>query len=66
MEQGDESRSLRPLGPGRAAARFELTPAQIEQFATGPVRLVINHPAYHESAPLSDATRAELLADLRD
>jgi hypothetical protein len=45
--------------------RFQLTPEQVERFASGPVRLAVNHPAYTEEVELSDETRAELLADLR-
>jgi hypothetical protein len=45
--------------------RFQLTPEQVERFASGPVRLAINHPAYNEEVELTDDTRAELLADLR-
>jgi hypothetical protein len=47
--------------------RFRLTPAQVEAFARGPVTLAINHPHYPEGLPgvvLSEATRAELAADL--
>ena len=47
--------------------RFLLTPADVEAFALGPVRLVVNHPEYPDGRPgtlLSDATRAELSADL--
>jgi hypothetical protein len=42
-----------------------LTPDQIERFAAGPVRLVIDHPAYHHEFELSCETRTELLTDLR-
>jgi hypothetical protein len=45
--------------------RFQLSPEQVERFASGPVRLAINHPAYREEVELTDETRAELLADLR-
>jgi hypothetical protein len=45
--------------------RFEFTPDQVEAFAGGPVHIEIEHPDYLESVELSDATRAELLADLR-
>ena len=47
--------------------RFRFTPEQIEAFATGPVTLAVNHPEYPEGlpgTPLSEATRAELGADL--
>jgi hypothetical protein len=44
---------------------FEVAPELIERFATEPVALLIDHPAYAEETPLSEANRAELLADLR-
>jgi len=44
---------------------FSLTPAQIEAFATGPVALAITHPAYEHALELTEATRRELLGDLR-
>lgn len=46
--------------------RFEFTPEQVESFALGGVQIETDHPAYRESAELSDTTRAELLGDLRD
>ncbi|HXX88809.1 MAG TPA: DUF3501 family protein [Acidimicrobiales bacterium] len=45
--------------------RFRLTPALVERFALGPVCLAVDHPAYSASAELADATRDELLDDLR-
>lgn len=45
--------------------RFRLTPDQIERFATGEVSVAVDHPAYSESAPLSEETRFCLLEDLR-
>ena len=47
--------------------RFRLTPAQVEAFARGPVSLAIDHPHYSDGllgVVSSDATRAELSADL--
>jgi hypothetical protein len=47
--------------------RFRLTRARMEDFARGPVSLAINHPHYSDgllAVVLSDATRAELSADL--
>ena len=44
---------------------WELTPAQVERFAAGPVVLQIDHPAYQEGTVLSEATRRSLLQDLR-
>jgi len=48
--------------------RFRFTPAQVDAFTEGPVRLAVNHPHYPDGVPgavLSDATRAELSGDLR-
>lgn len=44
---------------------FDLTAVQVERFATEPVRLEIDHPAYAEGTSLDEATRTELLKDLR-
>lgn len=44
---------------------FELTPDQVERFATEPVTLAVDHDHYIESTPLSAETVAELLTDLR-
>ena len=44
--------------------RWELTPEQVAAFASGPVELVVDHAAYEASSQLTEATRAELLADL--
>lgn len=48
--------------------RFSLDDRQVDAFAAGPVRLVVSHPEYPDGQPgtlLSDATRAELVTDLR-
>ena len=45
--------------------RFELTPAQVEAFASSPVVVAVNHDHYVEGTRLGDETKAELLADLR-
>ncbi|MFP3906917.1 MAG: DUF3501 family protein [Acidimicrobiales bacterium] len=45
---------------------FQLTPDQIERFATGPVSVVIDHDHYQHSTPLAPETVDELLSDLRD
>jgi len=44
--------------------KFTFTPEQAERFETGPVRIVVDHPAYREDIELSDTTRQELAADL--
>jgi hypothetical protein len=43
---------------------FELTPEQVTAFASGPVSLVIDHPAYQHGTELSADNTAELGADL--
>jgi hypothetical protein len=45
--------------------RFDLTPAQVEAFASGPVVLAVAHPAYDEATTLEPGTVEELLTDLR-
>ncbi len=45
--------------------RFEFTPEQVNSFASGPVRIDIEHPEYLESVELSEATHAELTTDLQ-
>ena len=44
--------------------RWELTDEQIAAVERGPVRLVVDHPAYGAEALLEPATVAELVADL--
>ncbi len=44
---------------------FRLDEAQVKAFEAGPVTLATDHPSYRQETPLSDATRASLLADLR-
>jgi hypothetical protein len=46
--------------------RWQLTPDQVERFASGPVALVADHPAYAAETELPADTAAELLGDLRD
>lgn len=43
---------------------FTFTPSQVEAFRSGPVSLVIDHPAYAEETALSGDNHGELLADL--
>ena len=45
--------------------RFPFLPAQVELFASGPVVLASDHPAYKVECELSEETRQELLDDLR-
>lgn len=79
MGQGEEATDVRCLpNPEHEAmltreeitasvhyVHFELSPSQVETFATGPVRLVVDHHEYHHETVLSDETVAELLADLK-
>lgn len=44
---------------------FDLTPAQVERFAAGPVRVEIAHENYAYATILHETTVSELLADLR-
>jgi hypothetical protein len=44
---------------------FALGPDEVERFADGPVTLAVDHPRYTHEVRLSDATREELLGDLR-
>ena len=45
--------------------RFRFSASQVERFASEPVVLAVNHPAYVEGAHLSDESRCALLEDLR-
>jgi hypothetical protein len=42
---------------------FTFPPEQVAAFATGPVRVVSDHPSYLEETVLSDVTRLELAED---
>ena len=46
--------------------RWEFTPEQVESFASGAVRIEIDHPEYLEVVELLDSTREELLGDLQE
>jgi hypothetical protein len=43
--------------------KFPFTPHQQELFATGPTRIVVEHPEYRAVADLTDEQRAELARD---
>lgn len=45
--------------------RFELTPEQVDRFATDAVTLTADHPSYAHAAPLTEETKASLVSDLR-
>lgn len=44
--------------------RFRFRDSQVAELAEGPASLVVEHPAYQAHSELSEATRAELVADL--
>ena len=44
--------------------RFELTPAQVERFRTGAVRVGFDHPEYRHRTEIGPETRQTLLEDL--
>jgi Protein of unknown function (DUF3501) len=46
--------------------KFRFNPEEIDAFAEGPVRVVVDHPNYDAVVELTDEQRAELLRDLRD
>jgi hypothetical protein len=62
----DEERLTRDdTTPAVHFLKFSFTPAQVEAFAAAPASIVVDHPAYRESATLSPLQQAELLGDLR-
>lgn len=46
--------------------KFPFTPEQQSAFASGPARLVVDHPEYQASAELTDEQRAELATDFAE
>ena len=46
--------------------KFRFSAEQIDAFAAGPVRIVVDHPSYDAVVELTDEQRTELLGDLRD
>jgi hypothetical protein len=65
VAQDEERLSREDTTPAVHFLTFTLTPEQIDVFANGPVRIVVDHPAYREDVELSDVQHAELLGDLR-
>ena len=45
--------------------KFRFAPEQIEAFAAGPVRIVVDHANYDAVVELTEAQRSELVEDLR-
>lgn len=67
----DEDHDAQLTRPTATAAvhyvRFHLTPDQVDQLASGPARLMVDHPGYPDGRPgvvLDDALRSELVGDL--
>ncbi len=46
--------------------KFRFTPEQVDAFASGPVRIVVDHPNYDAVVELTEEQRSELVGDLRD
>lgn len=45
--------------------KFRFTPDQVDAFAAGPVRVVVDHPNYNAVVELTEEQRSELVEDLR-
>ena len=45
--------------------KFRFTPEQVNAFAAGPVRIVVDHPNYNAVVELAEEQRSELVEDLR-
>ncbi len=45
--------------------KFQFTPGEIEMFASGPVHLVVDHPAYDQDVTFTVEQHETLLADLQ-
>ena len=46
--------------------KFRFAPEQVESFAGGPARIVVDHPNYNAVVELTEEQRSELVGDLRD
>src|SRR5262249_1607675 len=46
--------------------KFRFSPEQVDAFAAGPVRIVVDHPSSDAVVELTEEQRLELLGDLRD
>jgi Protein of unknown function (DUF3501) len=46
--------------------KFRFTPEEVDAFASGPARVVVDHPHYNAVVELTDEQRSELLRDVRD
>jgi hypothetical protein len=45
--------------------KFRFTPEQVDAFAAGPVRIVVDHPNYNAVVELTEEQRSQLVEDLR-
>jgi len=45
--------------------KFRFAPEQVDAFAAGPVRIVVDHPNYDAVVELTEAQRSELVEELR-
>ena len=45
--------------------KFRFTPEQVDAFAAGPVRIVVDHPSYNAVVELTEEQRSQLVEDLR-
>ena len=50
----------------RSGLKFRFTPVQVDAFAAGAVRIVVDHPYDNAVVELTDERQQELLRDLRD
>ncbi len=65
-EAGHEAQLTRAeITPAVHYLRWAFSPAEVAEFAGGPVALAVDHPEYRHEVDLPAETRAELLADLR-
>jgi Protein of unknown function (DUF3501) len=46
--------------------KFRFTPSEVDMFASGPVRIVVDHDEYDQDVLLTPEQHAELLSDLKD
>ncbi len=46
--------------------KFRFAPEQVDSFAAGPARIVVDHPNYNAVVELTEEQRSELVGDLRD
>lgn len=64
-EEHARALSREEITPAVHYLRFPFSEAQVARFAAGPSALAVRHPEYEAATDLSEATRADLAADLR-